>query len=413
MKVSKVNLIFLFGNVLLLSAGAYFLWQARVVRVQEDEKPEASTEQIPTGISRAAAAEVITVTNDFRWRQLESEDYRTYIERLRSIGCPEQTIRDLVISDLDKLMAPRVEALYGRRADLQFWHSEEEELANERNYREISRAQRDIDKEKRAVIEELLGADLIRERMRLNGQADYYERRLGFLPEERRGEVRKLLEKYDELEERIREKEWAEAEPLTGQDRAALRRLRTEEQAELAAMLNPVEREQYELWVSDTANAVRQATYGMEISKEEFLAIYNARKAFDQQWAARDPDLMDEASRQRMEMARQQMELDLQRQLGPERFAEYKRGEDPEFHQLAKTATQFKLPKDTPKRVYDVKRALEDVRRQLQENPALTLEQKATALKGIQEETGYTVRQLLGEKAFRYYMRAGDAGWLN
>jgi hypothetical protein len=413
MKVSKVNLIFLFGNVLLLSAGAYFLWQARAGRVQQGERSEAQTEPLTAGMSKAAAPEVITVTNDFRWRQLESEDYRTYIERLRSIGCPEQTIRDLVISDLDKLMAPRIEALYGRRADLQFWHSEEEELANERNYREISRAQREIDKEKRAVIEELLGADLIRERMRLNGQVDYYERRLGFLPEERRGEVRKLLEKYDELEERVREKEWAEAEPLSGQDRAQLRQLRAQEQAEVAALLNPAEREQYELWVSDAANAVRQATYGMDISQEEFLVIYNARKAFDQQWAARDPDLMDETSRQRMEMAREQMELDLQRQLGTERFAEYKRGEDPEFHQLAKTATQFKLPKDTPKRVYDVKRALEDVRRQLDENQGLTLEQKATALKAIQDETGQTVRQLLGEKAFRYYLRAGDARWLN
>ena len=60
----------------------------------------------------------------------------------------------------------------------------------------------------------------------------------------------------------------------------------------------------------------------------------------------------------------------------------------------------------------EVKRALEDVRRQLDENQGLTLEQKATALKAIQDETGQTVRQLLGEKAFRYYLRAGDARWL-
>jgi hypothetical protein len=412
MKISKVNLIFLICNVVLLAAGVYFLRQSGISRT-EVETGEAEGGPMTAGFLKSAAPEVITVTNDFRWRQLESEEYRTYIERLRSIGCPEQTIRDIVISDLDKLMAPRLQALYGRRTDLQFWHSEEEELANERDYREISRAQREIDREKRAVIEELLGADLVRERMRMNGQADYYERRLGFLPEDRRGELRKLLEKYDELEEGVREKEWAEAEPLTAQDRAELRRLRTQEQAELAAFLSPAEREQYELWLSPTANGVRQAAYGMDISQEEFLAIYNARKAFDQQWGARDPDLMDEGSRQRMEMARQQIEIDLQRQLGPERFAEYKRGEDPEFHQLAKTATQFKLPKDTPKRVYEVKRALADVRHALDENPALTLEQKATALKAIQDETGQTVRQLLGEKAFRYYMRAGDASWLN
>jgi hypothetical protein len=309
-------------------------------------------------------------------------------------------------------MAPRVEATYGRRSDLQFWHSEEEELANDRDYGEIALAQRAIDKEKRAVIEELLGVDLVRERMRAKGEQDYYERRLGFLPVERRSELRNLLEKYDELEQGLRQKEWDHAEPLNIQDRAALRKLREQEQAELSALLDPTERAQYELWMSDTANAVRRAAYGMEISQEEFGVVYQARKTFDEQWAARDADLMDEASRQRMEIARQEMEADLQRQLGAERFAEYKRGEDPDFHQLAKTATQFKLPKETAKRVYDVKRAHADVRGALDQNAALTLEQKASALAAMQEETARTVRELLGEKAFRYYMRAGDASWL-
>lgn len=412
MKLSRINLIFFFCNLGLLAVAAFFISQQPT---PADDAQDAAASEHAVPIDEAdthAEPEVITVTNDFRWRQLESEDYRTYIERLRSIGCPEQTIRDIVISDLDKLMAPRVEALYGRRTDLQFWHSEEEELANERDNREISRAQRQIDNEKRAVIEELLGADLIRERLRLKGEHDYYERRLAFLPEERRSDIRKVLEKYDELQQRVREKEWEEAEPLTMQDRAELRRLREQEEAELDALLNPTEREQYELWMSDTANAVRHATYAMDISREEFLVIYNARKAFDQQWAARDPNLMDDGTRSRMELARQQMESDLQRQLGAERFAEYKRGEDPDFHQLAKTATQFKLPKDIAKRVYDVKRALEDVRRTVDQNAALTPDQKTAALAAMQEETLRTVRQLLGDRAFRYYLRAGDASWL-
>jgi len=331
---------------------------------------------------------------------------------LRAIGCPEQTIRDIVIADLDKLMAPRIQAIYGRRADLQFWHSEEEELANDRDERDIDRKRRDIDKEKRAVIEELLGVDLVRERMRLRGEQDYYERRLGFLPEQRRGEVRKILEKFDQLQEELRNKEWTEGTPLTAQERAELGRLSQQKQTELAAFLSPEERQQYELWMSDTANAVRHATYGMDISKEEFLAIYNAHKAFDEQWAARDPGLMDDAAAQRLQAARQQMDSDLERQLGSERFAEYKRGEDPEFHQLAKTATRFNLSKDTAKRVYDVKRTVEEVRQSLEQNPRLTPDQKSAAMHAIHEESQRTVRQLLGENAFNYYQRTGDVGWL-
>lgn len=188
MKISKLNSVLLVCNLLLLCAGAYFFIQRRPATSDQTadagvQNLTSQTEPLTLNSQPSTTPSVVTVTNQFRWRQLETEDYRAYIERLRAIGCPEQTIRDIVIADLDKLMAPRVQAIYGRRADLQFWHSEEEELANDRDEREIDRKRHDIDQEKRAVIEELLGVDLVRERMRLRGEQDYYERRLGFLPD--------------------------------------------------------------------------------------------------------------------------------------------------------------------------------------------------------------------------------------
>ena len=45
----------------------------------------------------------------FRWNQLESTDYRTYIANLRGIGCPEQTIRDIITADVD--------GVFGRQRD--------------------------------------------------------------------------------------------------------------------------------------------------------------------------------------------------------------------------------------------------------------------------------------------------------
>lgn len=47
----------------------------------------------------------------FHWSQVESSDYRTYIADLRGIGCPEQTICDIITADVDSLYAPRREAL--------------------------------------------------------------------------------------------------------------------------------------------------------------------------------------------------------------------------------------------------------------------------------------------------------------
>src|SRR5688572_4866079 len=410
-------------NVLLLGAGAYLIWQHRLPNKGLTELAPPNSQEEDGARHRKGAdgdpawagpslPQIMTVTNEFRWRQLESEDYRTYIERLRSVGCPEETIRDIVISDLDKLMAPRLQAASGRRADLQFWHSEEEELANDRDLREVRQKQREVDREKRAVIEELLGVDLVRERMRLKGEQDYYERRMVFLPEERRTELRKVLERYDELEQNIRDKEWEEGLALSAQERAQLRKLREQRQAEIDGLLSPEEREQYGLWMSESANAVRAATYGMDITKEEFLVLYEAHKAFDQQWAAGDPELMDDGARQRWDAARQQMETDLQRQLGAERFAEYKRGQDPDFHQLSAAATRFKLPQETSKKAYEVKRAFLEIRQTVDANPALSPEQRQQALQAVQQESERTMRGLLGENAFRYYLRTGDATWL-
>jgi len=52
-------------------------------------------------------------------------------------------------------------------------------------------------------------------------------------------------------------------------------------------------------------------------------------------------------------------------------------------------------------------------RRQLQAYTSLTAQQKEEALKGIVDETTAAVRQVLGTKAFNYYIRSGQGRWLN
>src|ERR1035437_8899128 len=43
----------------------------------------------------------------FDWRQVESGDYRQYIANLRAIGCPEKTIKDIVVADVNDLFSSR------------------------------------------------------------------------------------------------------------------------------------------------------------------------------------------------------------------------------------------------------------------------------------------------------------------
>ena len=44
----------------------------------------------------------------FRWSQVESPDYRQYIRsNLKAIGCPQQTVRDIITADVHSLYVAR------------------------------------------------------------------------------------------------------------------------------------------------------------------------------------------------------------------------------------------------------------------------------------------------------------------
>ena len=367
----------------------------------------------PRVIVKGSAPRIVTVTNEFHWGQLEAEDYRSYIARLRSIGCPEQTVRDIIIADLDKLLAPRVQSIYGRRKDLSYWHSEEEELSNDFDHREWLRQERQIDREKRAVIQELMGVDLVRERLKLKGYEDYYERRLGFLPEEKRDQLRGVLEQYDDQEQRIREKEWDDGEALSDEDKASLTRLQQQRQAALAGLLSPSELEQYELWMSPTANSVRHDLYGMDASEGEFVAVYKLRRSFDDAWGGVNLEQMDDTTRDKWYQARIEMEEGLQKELGDQRYAEYQRGSDPDYHQLSATVARYKLPRQKAVEVYELKRALQEIRDRVRVDPNLTQAQKDLAMQEMGRETERAVQEVLGEKALNYYLRRGQGQWLH
>jgi hypothetical protein len=412
MKWPRFNAFLLVLNLMTLGLVGYFVYTRTPTPPGVPSIAGTAVPETEPAAVKEVVPQIVTVTNEFQWRQLESEDYKSYIERLRSIGCPEQTIRDIVIADLDKLLAPRVQAIYGRRPDVKYWQPEEEELANDHDHREWSKQERAIDQEKRQVIQELMGVDLVRERLKQKGQVDYYERRLGFLPEEKRNQVRMLLEQCDEQEQAIRDKEWQDGEILNAADRAVLRQLQEERRGKLAGVLSPAEQEQLDLWLSPTANAVRHSLYGMEGTEEEFLSVYRLRKGFDDYWSRYDMEMMTDGQREQWEQARNTLEVQIRQQLGDQRYADLKRGEDEDFHHLNATVSHFKLPSQKALEVYELKKSLQQMRDTVYSNPDLGAAQKQQALKAMADEAERAVRALLGDKAFNYYLWRGQGNWI-
>src|SRR2546426_7778572 len=100
-------------------------------------------------------------TAEFSWAAVEAEDYRQYIANLRAIDCPEETIRDIIIADVNKLYAPREAPFKALQNYPPPWETrvstnETVSVAESRKDYERHRQLREVENEKNALLKELL-----------------------------------------------------------------------------------------------------------------------------------------------------------------------------------------------------------------------------------------------------------------
>src|ERR1041384_2536872 len=57
--------------------------------------------------SKIYKTNVVVRRQNFTWNEIESPDYATYIANLRAIACPEATIRDIIVADVNQVFARR------------------------------------------------------------------------------------------------------------------------------------------------------------------------------------------------------------------------------------------------------------------------------------------------------------------
>src|SRR3954470_20481854 len=123
-----------------------------LVTTQEVAKIPAPLKRNPDQVETNVAIPQIN------WRMVESEDYRQYIVNLRSIGCPEETIRDIITADVNKLFEARKKEMTGSTNKFQYWKVGTffTDMFNE----EKLKKNRELTKEKNALLKELLGVEV-------------------------------------------------------------------------------------------------------------------------------------------------------------------------------------------------------------------------------------------------------------
>src|SRR5262245_22753501 len=53
------------------------------------------------------AVELGIITNRFQWGMIESTNYEEYVRNLRAVGCPEKTVRDIILAEVRKTYLAR------------------------------------------------------------------------------------------------------------------------------------------------------------------------------------------------------------------------------------------------------------------------------------------------------------------
>ena len=338
------------------------------------------------------------------WAAIESTNYYIYVANLRAIGCPEETIKDIIITDIAKLYARRRAELRSQGQPYEFWRTDESGSSGSSGAASPQFAA--LDKEQRALVKELLGSDLQAELKKYVLNDDQEERMYGFLPLEKRDKLKEIQSTYDELEQEI----YARAKGLIlDEDQEQIKRIEKQRMDELAKILTPQELEEYELRNSDTAQSMRSQLSGFDPTEEEFRKIFRLQKVFDTQFAhafdATDEAQMEIRARAQ-EQAQDALNDEIKKVIGEKRFAEYERAQDADYKALVQLTDRFTMPREVATRVYDMKLEAERQKLQIETNPNLTEQQRQAALASVIRETERSVMKEMGN-AGQTYLRSG------
>ena len=215
------------------------------------------------GVARVTRFTPAVAAPDTPWGRIESRDSAKLIANLRALGCPEQTIRDIVAFRVARRY--REQALAAEEAAARAWdysHFENQGAFWDRHYARLELRERMI-----AEIEDLFGQNdswlqvVIGPTYRDDGD---------YLPLDKRQQVRELDLRYRRLTQELDSRKMAGT--LGAEGAAQLSELQRQKQAELAQILSPSEQEEYLYHESPAAQYVLQNLPPAK-SEAEFRAI--------------------------------------------------------------------------------------------------------------------------------------------
>ena len=335
------------------------------------------------------------------WASIVSEDLHELVGNLRSIGCPETTLRDIAISRVDALFAEREELCRFEPKDAREpWGSQVPLTAAELERVNRWRA---LQVEKRELLRDLVGLEMPLDLLRSKHSRNYDDvvEALAAMAPEKRDRVQALKESYWRSSDALKEsstlgtrEEYVEA----------YRSLNATHREDLARVLSPQELEDFEMRTSVTGRNLATDLAEFRPRESEARAIFRSLRLYEEASGRVGGQYgMAATNDETVKAARLELQDALRSALGEARFAEYKHSGDRAYKDLVRVAERHGISRGLALEAHALEKAYEEEQRRLKED--LTLEEREQRLRELGEEIEKHRTALLGADAAGTYRR--------
>lgn len=383
----------LLGNV---AFAVYSLWPLSQLKM---ERPlvgmDAARIRESNGAARyaSATAETNAFTRRLNWASLESENYKDYIRNLRDIECPEETIRDIILADINKLYDGKQREVGEKPKPFEYWKAESrsEQIAM------ISK-KAELEAEKNEVLESL---GIKPDYRTLSHRETHWNRGFSFLEENKKWAVLKLFADMEEKLQKGSESEDVDFEKLLKETDEAVKGLLTKE-----------ETFDYEMRLGRTANFMRFNLAGWDPDENEFLKVHDIRKGFDDEFNPYNTGEGNAERQKKRAIAQAEVKDQIKTALGEERYAAYERAHDWNYQEIHKTTKEAGLGTTEANQVFEMKRLVREQWERISNSPEMSQDERTAALLAIQQETERSLKEVVGGKGWEMLSEGDHLSWL-
>lgn len=358
-------------------------------------------------------------SRSFTWKDIETTDYVQYVVNLRNTGCPETTVEDVIVADVNTHFFEKAKPVLD---DFNASHKRSylnPAKANPSRMDQAYIARRErlsaLDKERLALISRLLGHAVDHHKTAtppwahlLNQPASYA---FVYLPDQKAAQARDLHARY---EAQMRQQA-ASGQAWTLEQAREIDKLQVAYERDLAGFLSPGEMNQYLIHDAPEASMVRRRLAGVEVSEAELLQLVQASKKISEvtgfyAGSMEGPSAGLEQTNTRRQQDQQRTDT-FERVLGEERFAEMTMRNDSSYRHITSFLNENNLPLGQAAELYTIEtstRAELGRARLTAETPAIAQEASAEVLRNAQQR----FQSVLGSNVYERFTasRAGD--WL-